>query len=220
MGCCSSCLRRILSSQTGERSYFRTNSIDTETELSSRNQHSRFPTRTNKKSSPQQHPPYSITVSDTMSAPTILAYEGDDDDDNLEEGQVRISGYGLALIQMPMEQDAAYWEWFIEKDDGRLKKNDDGDDVEDIDSTYLAMKFGVATKKDPSFYQVQESSADEGKQKIIKYHYNFYFPSIKISLVTSFSKYKTLYFFHLWISRFYTYRRWYSSYAIHFCNNR
>jgi hypothetical protein len=167
--CCSSCLKRILSSaqagRVGGGSYSRTDSTDTETELTSKR--NKKQQHTHKKSS--QHLPSSLTVSDTMSAPTILAYDNVEEE---EEGQVRVSGYGLALIQMPIEQDAAYWEWYIEKDDGRRKRrkteDDDeegnDDDEEDIlESNYLALKFGVATKKDASFYQVQESSADEGE---------------------------------------------------------
>jgi len=181
MGSCCSCFKRILSplsSQSGGGSgggiggrFTRTQSSDTtETELVSNKRHQQ-----RKKHSSNTNT-YSLTISDTMSAPTILAYETNNKNDNVEEegeekptiGQVRISGYGLALINMPIEQDAAYWEWFIEKDDGRRRRKkqqkpeNDDDDEED---EYLAMKFGVATKKDPSFYQVQESSADEGKTK-------------------------------------------------------
>eukprot|EP00566_Odontella_aurita_P027394 CAMPEP_0113540462 /NCGR_PEP_ID=MMETSP0015_2-20120614/8492_1 /TAXON_ID=2838 /ORGANISM="Odontella" /LENGTH=169 /DNA_ID=CAMNT_0000440265 /DNA_START=203 /DNA_END=712 /DNA_ORIENTATION=+ /assembly_acc=CAM_ASM_000160 len=58
----------------------------------------------------------------------------------------KVSGVGLALAGVPVEQDAAYWEWHI---DG--SEDDSG-----------ALKFGVATKKDGKFYKALEIQADDG----------------------------------------------------------
>jgi hypothetical protein len=49
-----------------------------------------------------------------------------------------VSGHGLALAGVSIEQDAAYWEWHI-----RLGVKD----------TLESILFGVTSKKDPKFYK-------------------------------------------------------------------
>ena len=68
-----------------------------------------------------------LSISRSMSAPTIVTREAN-----------VVSGTGLALAGVSIEQDAAYWEWHI-----RLGVKD----------TLENILFGVATKKDASFYQ-------------------------------------------------------------------
>jgi hypothetical protein len=78
-----------------------------------------------------------LAISPKMSAPTI----------NVED-RTHVSGSGLALAAVPIEQDAAYWEWHI----AVLDKN-----VHLVEDTM----FGVATKKDRKFYQELEENGAE-----------------------------------------------------------
>jgi hypothetical protein len=57
-----------------------------------------------------------------------------------------VSGSGLALAGVSIEQDAAYWEWHMEILTG---KSDD-------------LMFGLTTSKDAAFYRALDE-ADEGK---------------------------------------------------------
>lgn len=63
-----------------------------------------------------------------------------------------------------IEQDAAYWEWHIERTDGPASCGDALEEVdldEEDDAEENAPKFGVATKKDRKFYQaLQEREVD------------------------------------------------------------
>jgi len=98
-----------------------------------------------------------------MSAPTIIV-----------EGGLKIRGRGLALVAMTIEQDAAYWEFHIERDGSSSIKRPTNDsnnynnhstgssDDSDEDGEGESLKFGVATRKDRRFYHAHESSADEG----------------------------------------------------------
>jgi len=76
-----------------------------------------------------------MRISLAMSAPTI---EIEDD--------VKISGNGLALAGVNIEQDSAYWEWHIDTIGGCGKAED--------------TKFGIATKKDQKFYRNLEEQDD------------------------------------------------------------
>mmetsp|Transcript_21075 Transcript_21075/g.42798 ORF Transcript_21075/g.42798 Transcript_21075/m.42798 type:complete len:257 (-) Transcript_21075:1184-1954(-) len=105
-----------------------------------------------------------LGISRAMSAPTI-GIQG-----------FKVSGSGLALATIPIEQDAAYWEWHVNlpglprappEDD-----NDEGDEFHDVqmdgkestnDDPY-AVKFGVATRKDRNFYKHLESLEDEADE--------------------------------------------------------
>lgn len=84
----------------------------------------------------------SLVVAAKMSAPTIT----------ISNGNIQISGHGLALVAAALEQDAAYWEWHISLP---ARKH--------VDTTL----FGVTTKKDRTFYQEQEGkeSVEEGGQQ-------------------------------------------------------
>jgi hypothetical protein len=99
-------------------------------------------------------------------------------------GGVRVSGCGLALGMVPVDQDAAYWEWHIHLP-GKIRQqpsdnNDDEDeekfanfkhinneeeDVDDNDDPY-ALKFGVATRKDRNFYNTLHTETMEGSDTI------------------------------------------------------
>lgn len=123
-------------------------------------------------------------ISRAMSAPTIQI-----------QG-CKISGCGLALGEIPIEQDAAYWEYHVQipgqtnharrrGTSTRAEKNGDGDDEEeDVDEEFhdvemdgsdenddddngqdsYALKFGVATRKDRSFYKSLENAEAEGDE--------------------------------------------------------
>ena len=69
----------------------------------------------------------------------------------------RVSGDGLALVGCSIEQDAAYWEWQIERTSGGGSA-DDGDDDDDN-----APKFGVATRKDQKFYRALQAAEIDGE---------------------------------------------------------
>lgn len=68
-----------------------------------------------------------LSISETMSAPTIIRKTSN-----------TISGQGLALAGVTIEQDVAYWEWHMK---APSKK------------TMESILFGVTAKKDAKFYQ-------------------------------------------------------------------
>ena len=64
-----------------------------------------------------------------------------------------------------IEQDAAYWEWQIERvGGGGGNSADDGDDDDDEDN---APKFGVATKKDQKFYRALQATEIDGESAVL-----------------------------------------------------
>lgn len=116
-------------------------------------------------------PPPTHGISRGMTSPTI----------QISNGGFQISGSGLCLTNIPIEQDAAYWEWHItlpglprapkdgeEEDDFQDVQMDGNgssdDDDNDIDDDPYALKFGVATRKDRNFYKSLESAQDEGSK--------------------------------------------------------
>lgn len=91
-----------------------------------------------------------------------------------------MSGSGLALAKIPVEQDAAYWEWHVNlpglprypddgdenDDEGRMQSinmDDDNDNNNEGEDPY-ALKFGVATRKDRHFYKSLENVEEEGDE--------------------------------------------------------
>ena len=77
-----------------------------------------------------------------------------------------MSGSGLALARIPVEQDAAYWEWHVYLP-GLPRAPSDDDDLEDVqvngdEEDPFAVKFGVATRKDRNFYKMLDSVENEG----------------------------------------------------------
>ena len=68
-----------------------------------------------------------LTISETMSAPTIV-----------RKTPTTISGQGLALVGVSMEQDVAYWEWHLKAPPK---------------TTIHTIFFGVTSRKDAKFYQ-------------------------------------------------------------------
>lgn len=113
----------------------RSKSSESETEMTEQGNGSKIPSN-----------PSSISLSSKMSAPTIQTNQC-----NL------ISGMGLALIDVSIEQDAAYWEWHIE-----TLTNEDNEDEDDFDS-FTSLKFGVATKKNANFYKALAFNEDDSE---------------------------------------------------------
>lgn len=153
MGACCSCFDAIMGGKHGDSSK---GGGGGSTEMTSRN-------------SANGVPPPTHGISRAMSAPTIQI-----------QGY-KVSGSGLALARIPVEQDAAYWEWHVhlpglprpppsddddEEDefhDVRMNSGEssDNDDEEDDPN---ALKFGVATRKDRNFYKSLESVQEEGDE--------------------------------------------------------
>lgn len=81
-------------------------------------------------------------ISKSMSAPTIQIHG------------LNVKGHGLALVDVSIEQDCAYWEWHIETSTSTSNNNsNDEDDDDDFFNQGMVMKFGVATKKNRDFYK-------------------------------------------------------------------
>mmetsp|Transcript_23756 Transcript_23756/g.66342 ORF Transcript_23756/g.66342 Transcript_23756/m.66342 type:complete len:218 (-) Transcript_23756:259-912(-) len=78
-----------------------------------------------------------LVVSRSKSSPTI----------QVKDGRTQVTGHGLALCAVSIEQDAAYWEWHIQIEPGTKH-------IDDI-------LFGVATNKNRGFYKKMK---DEGKK--------------------------------------------------------
>lgn len=107
-------------------------------------------------------PPATLSLSRAMSAPTI------------DIQGFKLSGSGLALANIPVEQDAAYWEWHVnlpglprappddDDDDEFQNVQMNGGDSSDSDDDPYALKFGVATKKGRNFYKKLEHVEEEG----------------------------------------------------------
>ena len=92
----------------------------------------------------------SLQVSRKLSAPTLTISSSLDDPKRQQTttpGSV-VSGYGLGLVGVALEQDVAYWEWHIS-----LPPR------EHVDTTM----FGVCSKKDRTFYQ--ELQAQEPQEE-------------------------------------------------------
>lgn len=94
-----------------------------------------------------------LSISETMSAPTIV-----------RKTPQTLSGQGLALAGVMIEQDVAYWEWHMKAPSHK---------------TIESILFGVTSKKDAKFYQdlsVEKSkSIEEGKW--LKLYDNHFFSS-------------------------------------------
>lgn len=97
------------------------------------------------------------SISRKMSAPTI------------EVQGLKVKGHGLALVDVSIDQDCAYWEWHV----STSTKNGDAANASSFDETQmeleqednffqqgLTMKFGVATRKNRDFYRALDSSED------------------------------------------------------------
>ena len=86
-----------------------------------------------------------------------------------------MSGSGLALARIPIEQDAAYWEWHVNLP-GLPRAPSEDEDLEDVqmngEDDPDAIKFGVATRKDRNFYKMLDSVEDEG---------GMFFPVVSLS---------------------------------------
>ncbi|KAK1743646.1 SPRY domain-containing protein [Skeletonema marinoi] len=88
-------------------------------------------------------------------------------------------GSPTGMAKIPIEQDAAYWEWHVDlpglprhpDDNGdenedrmhSVNMDEDNDNNDDEDDPY-ALKFGVATRKDRHFYKSLENVEEEGDE--------------------------------------------------------
>mmetsp|Transcript_12405 Transcript_12405/g.23249 ORF Transcript_12405/g.23249 Transcript_12405/m.23249 type:complete len:211 (+) Transcript_12405:67-699(+) len=105
-------------------------------------------TELTEKSTPETNP-FSFSVSRQMSAPTVKI------------NGLTVTGHGIALVNVSIEQDASYWEWHIATDDNVALDDDDGHSI---------LKFGVATRKNRDFFEAlgdmedndDEMSVDDG----------------------------------------------------------
>ena len=88
----------------------------------------------------------SLVIARHMTAPTV----------EIEKNGSTLKGSGLALVGVTVEQDAAYWEWQIEK------LNDDSTDHHNDDDPSTALMFGLATKKNSQFYRAMEINEESG----------------------------------------------------------
>eukprot|EP00591_Stephanopyxis_turris_P004330 CAMPEP_0195520586 /NCGR_PEP_ID=MMETSP0794_2-20130614/17223_1 /TAXON_ID=515487 /ORGANISM="Stephanopyxis turris, Strain CCMP 815" /LENGTH=188 /DNA_ID=CAMNT_0040649973 /DNA_START=235 /DNA_END=801 /DNA_ORIENTATION=- len=94
-----------------------------------------------------------------------------------------VSGTGLALAGVSVEQDSAYWEWHIEIPSKQEKINGDEmggddsyDDFDDEDDEFEAVKFGVCTKKSQAFYKAM--AANEEGDDVPMQHFTIFMRSI------------------------------------------
>jgi hypothetical protein len=145
-------------------------------------------------------PPPCHGISRTMSSPTIRIIPaatataasgttdrngGKNNNSSKGGGGVRVSGCGLALGMVPVDQDAAYWEWHIHLP-GKIRQqpsdnnNDDEneekfanfnnsnneEEYDDDNNDPYALKFGVATRKDRNFYNTLHTETMEGSDTI------------------------------------------------------
>lgn len=99
-------------------------------------------------------------ISRKMSAPSIKIHG------------LNIQGYGLALVDVTIDQDCAYWECHVNVSEGKNNASGNGgvignheDEEDDFFNQGITMKFGVTTKKDRKFYHSLESNEDEGMVK-------------------------------------------------------
>ncbi|KAL7538422.1 hypothetical protein ACHAWF_006085 [Thalassiosira exigua] len=72
------------------------------------------------------------TIDTTMSAPSISV---------TNDLKNEVSGHGLALLDVPVEQDSAYWEW-------QVKTNE-----------HPTLMFGVSNKRNSKFYEILAESS-------------------------------------------------------------
>ncbi|GKZ00588.1 hypothetical protein MPSEU_001011000 [Mayamaea pseudoterrestris] len=127
MGCCTSCLDAISGRSSND-------TRQSETEL-----------RTTSASSSSDDAK-SLSVSRAMSAPTI---------DLHDRQNARITGYGLAIVGVSIEQDSAYWEVHV--------------DMGKEGSAPMELLVGVSLKRDRAFFKAMEdtpaaSQVDKGTE--------------------------------------------------------
>lgn len=95
-------------------------------------------------SSASQHSQANMTIHRAMSSTTIEVPPDD---------RSKASGYGMALVGVAIEQDAAYWEAHIEV-------------VAEQSTTESEVMLGVATKKDRQFFNDLQEKKGEIKRKV------------------------------------------------------
>jgi len=73
-----------------------------------------------------------------------------------------LDGNGLALVDVSIEQDAAYWEWHVTSNE-KVANGTDNDDFFDEGS---ALQFGVATKKSRDFYKAMATNEGDDEANV------------------------------------------------------
>lgn len=101
-------------------------------------------------------------ISKKMSNPSITFLNKENKPKNCT-----ISGTGLALACVSVEQDAAYWEWHVGTQNGSESSTDKSSDEEffendegEEEDNENCIKVGVATKKNRKFYRILEANDD------------------------------------------------------------
>lgn len=92
-------------------------------------------------------PNYSFRISEKMTAPTV----------NIN--RLSLTGSGLALVDVSLEQDACYWEWHVEIPNPNVINV--ASDEDDFFSSMSALQFGVCAKKSQEFYKTLGSQAED-----------------------------------------------------------
>jgi hypothetical protein len=86
-----------------------------------------------------------------MSSPALTIATSSEDSNNNDSGSV-VTGHGLGIVGVALEQDAAYWEWHISLSPRQH-----------VDTTM----FGVTSQKGPEFYSKlkdkEPNDEEEGK---------------------------------------------------------
>lgn len=105
-------------------------------------------------------------MSRKMSSPTVkfVVDENDTDSTTVRNSFSTVSGSGLALACISIEQDSAYWEWHVETN-GDLEDKSPDDDAENFfenkdTENKTSLKFGVATSKNRKFYRILAANDD------------------------------------------------------------
>jgi hypothetical protein len=73
--------------------------------------------------------------------------------------RLSLTGSGLALVDVSLEQDACYWEWHVEIPNPNVINV--ASDEDDFFSSMSALQFGVCTKKSQEFYKTLGSQAED-----------------------------------------------------------
>lgn len=106
-------------------------------------------------------------MSRKMSNPTVkfITTESDTDSTSSRAPYRTVSGSGLALACISIEQDSAYWEWHIQADDDLKIGVSNGDNESFFEQreelNQISLKFGLATSKSRKFYRILAAN-DEG----------------------------------------------------------
>ena len=108
-------------------------------------------------------------MSRKMSNPTVkfITTESDTDSTSSRAPYRTVSGSGLALACISIEQDSAYWEWHIQADDDLKIGVSNGDNESFFEQreelNQISLKFGLATSKSRKFYRILAANDEGGR---------------------------------------------------------